>query len=59
MKKTEWVYESRPSGGGYCSAVIGIVNPDFKEYIKAQIVANYSSKYPDYKDVYEVNFCQT
>ncbi|WP_328803183.1 galactokinase [Ruoffia halotolerans] len=59
LKDTEGVYGARPSGAGYRGALIGLVNPDFKEHIKAQIDAIYPSKHPEYKDVYEVNFCQT
>lgn len=59
LKDTEGVYGARPSGAGYRGAVIGLVNPDFKEHIKGQIDAIYPSKHPEYKDVYAVNFCQT
>lgn len=59
LKETEGVYSVRPSGAGYRGTIIGLVNPDSKEYIEAQIDAIYPDKHPEYKDVYQVNFCQT
>lgn len=59
LKETEGVYGARPSGAGYRGAVIGLVNPEFKEQIKARIDEVYPVKHPEYKDVYEVNFCKT
>lgn len=59
LKETEGVYGNRTSGAGSRVAVIGLVNSDFKEHIKAQMNTIYPSKHPEYKDVYEVNFYQT
>lgn len=55
----EGVYGARPSGAGYRGAVIGLVNPAFKEEIKAKIDSQYPRRHPEYEDLYEVNFCQT
>lgn len=55
----EGVYGARPSGAGYRGAMIGLVNPNYKEQIKAKVDAEYSRKHPEYKDLYEVNFCKT
>lgn len=57
LKETEGVYGARPIGAGYRGAVIGLVNPEFKEQIKARIDEVYPAKHPKYKGVYEVNFC--
>lgn len=59
LRETEGVYGARPSGAGYRGAVIGLVNPAYKEQIKAKIDAEYPKQHPEYKDLYEVNFCQT
>lgn len=59
LRESEGVYGARPSGAGYRGAVIGLINPAFKEEIKAKIDEEYPREYPEYKDVYEVNFCQT
>lgn len=59
LKETVGVYGARPSGAGYRGAVIGLVNPEFKDQIKARIDEVYPVEHPDYKDVYAVNFCKT
>jgi len=59
LRQTEGVYGSRPSGAGYRGAVIGLINPAYKESIKKSIDEVYPVKHPEYKDVYAVNFCKT
>lgn len=59
LRNTDGVYGARPSGAGYRGAVIGLINPEYKESIKERIDAVYPVKHPEYKDVYEVNFCKT
>lgn len=59
LRETEGVYGARPSGAGYRGAVIGLVDPAYKEQIKAKIDKEYPRNHPEYKDAYEVNFCKT
>ncbi|WP_029315673.1 hypothetical protein [Aerococcus viridans] len=59
LKDADGVYCARPSGAGFRGAVIGLIDPAYKESIKAQIDAVYLVKYPEIKDKYEVNFCTT
>ena len=59
LKDAEGVYGARPSGAGFRGAVIGLIDPAYKESIKAQIDAVYPVEYPEIKDKYEVNFCIT
>lgn len=59
LRECEGVYGARPSGAGYRGAVIGLVDPAYKEQIKAKIDAEYPNYHPKYKDAYEVNFCKT
>lgn len=59
LRECEGVYGARPSGAGYRGAVIGLIDPAYKEQIKAKIDAEYPRRYPEYKDVYAVNFCKT
>ena len=59
LKDAEGVYGARPSGAGFRGAVIGLIDPAYKESIRAQIDAIYPVKYPEIKDKYEVNFCIT
>lgn len=59
LRDTDGVYGARPSGAGYRGAVIGLIDPKYKEQIKQAIDQGYPTKHPEYKDVYEVNFCKT
>ncbi len=59
LRKSEGVYGARPSGAGYRGAVIGLIDPAFKESIKEKVSAVYINKHPEHKELYEVNFCQT
>ena len=59
LKNSEGVYGARPSGAGYRGAVIGLINPAYKDQIKQNIDDLYPKNHPEIKDVYEVNFCKT
>ncbi|MGP4038802.1 GHMP family kinase ATP-binding protein [Gracilibacillus sp. D59] len=59
LKETEGVYGARFSGAGYRGCCIGLINPAYKEQIKANIDAVYPTQHPEYKDVYKVHFCKT
>lgn len=59
LKECEGVYGARFSGAGYRGCCIGLVNPEYKEQIKAAIDAVYPVKHPEFKDVYKVFFCKT
>lgn len=53
------VYGARFSGAGYRGCCIGLIDPDYKEEIRAKVEAEYLKKHPQYKDVYRINFCRT
>lgn len=59
LQEFEGIYGARPSGAGFCGAVIDLVDPSKKETIKAKIDAVYPVQFSAIKDVCEVNFCQT
>lgn len=59
LQESKGVYGARPSGAGFRGAVIGLVDPIYKEAIKEKIDSIYPEKYPEIKDKYEVNFCNT
>ncbi|MGP6146552.1 GHMP family kinase ATP-binding protein [Jeotgalibaca sp. A122] len=59
LKECKGVYGARPSGAGYRGAVIGLIDPNYKEEIKAKIDSVYPVRHPEIKDLYEVNFCKT
>jgi galactokinase/galacturonokinase len=59
LKNTPGVYGARFSGAGYRGCCIGLIDPKYKEPIKARLDQEYPKKHPEYKDVYQVNFCKT
>ena len=59
LRETEGVYGARPSGAVYRGAVIGLVNPEYKDAIKARIDEVYPIAHPQYKDVFEINLWKT
>lgn len=59
LRDCQGVYGARPSGAGYRGAVIGLIDPAYKEQIKAKIDEEYPRRHPEYKDAYAVNFCKT
>jgi galactokinase/galacturonokinase len=59
LRECKGVYGARPSGAGYRGAVIGLIDPAYKEEIKAKIDSVYPVRHPEYKDSYAVNFCKT
>ncbi|AMB99066.1 hypothetical protein AWM75_03195 [Aerococcus urinaehominis] len=58
LKTCPGVYGARPSGAGFRGAVIGLIDPAYKEQICQAIDDNYPQKYPEIKDRYEVNFAR-
>jgi len=59
LRKSEGVYGARPSGAGYRGAVIGLIDPAYKDQIKEAIDQEYPKAHPEIEEVYEVNFCKT
>lgn len=53
------VYGARFSGAGYRGCCIGLIDPKYKDEVKAQIDQIYPNVHPTYKDEYRVNFCKT
>lgn len=59
LKTTKGVYGARPSGAGFRGSVIGLIDPEYKDEIKAAIDAVFPGAHPEYADKYEVNFVKT
>ena len=59
LRECKGVYGARPSGAGYRGAVIGLIDPAYKDEIKAKIDEVYTRRHPEYADKYAVNFCKT
>ena len=43
----------------YRGCCIGLVNPNYKDAIKATVDRLYLAQFPQYKDTYRVTFCKT
>lgn len=59
MKDTAGVYGGRFSGAGFKGACICLVDPTKKESIKESITNRYLEKFSEYKNSFEIHFCQT
>ncbi len=59
FRNTPGVYGARFSGAGYRGCCIGLVNPNYKDAIKATVDRLYLAQFPQYKDTYRVTFCKT
>ena len=59
LKKTPGVYGARFSGAGYRGCCIGLIDPAYKDSIKATIDDQYLREYPEYRGRYQVNFAKT
>ncbi|MBN1580730.1 MAG: hypothetical protein JXA89_08490 [Anaerolineae bacterium] len=53
------VYGVRFSGAGFRGACIGLINPNYRDQIKAFIDAEYPTRHPDVAELYSVHFCRT
>jgi len=58
MREVKGIYGGRFSGAGFKGACITLVNPHYKKEIEEQITEAYLARFPQYKNVFEVFFCQ-
>ena len=59
LRESDGVYGARPSGAGFRGSVIGLIDPRYKDEIKARIDEVFPESHPEYADKYEVNFVET
>ena len=59
MKKAPGMYGARFSGAGYRGCCIGLVNPKFKSEIKHIIENEYLKLYPQFSNIFRIDFCKT
>jgi galactokinase len=57
MRKTEGIYGGRFSGAGFKGACIALVDPNKEEQIREYVTREYLKAYPQYKDSFEIFFC--
>lgn len=59
LHEAEGVYGARPSGAGFRGSVIGLIDPEYKDEIKAKLDEVFPDNHPEYADKYEINFVKT
>lgn len=59
LRKIEGVYGARFSGAGYRGCVIGLIDPSYKEHILKKVTSEYLTAYPEFSDVFQIDFCKT
>ena len=57
MKDTEGIFGGRFSGAGFKGACIALVDPEKLDSIRQTVTEKYLEKYPQYKDSFEIFFC--
>ncbi len=59
MLTTDGIYGGRFSGAGFKGACIALVNPNKKETIEKEVTEKYLAQFPQYKNSFQVFFCQS
>lgn len=57
MRKTDGIFGGRFSGAGFKGACIALVDPEKIDSIRESVTAEYLKAYPQYKDSFEIFFC--
>ena len=57
LRQTEGVYGGRFSGAGFKGACIALVDPSKEKSIREHVTREYLQQYPQYKDSFELFFC--
>lgn len=58
MRETPGIYGGRFSGAGFKGACIALVDPERLDEIREQVTEKYLALYPQYKDSFEIFFCE-
>ena len=59
MLTTDGIYGGRFSGAGFKGACIALVDPNKKETIEKEVTEKYLAQFPQYKNSFQVFFCQS
>ena len=57
MRQTPGIYGGRFSGAGFKGACIALVDPACEDSIREQVTKAYLAQYPQYKDSFQIFFC--
>lgn len=58
LRQSNGVFGARFSGGGFRGSCIALIDPDYRDDIKAAIDAEYPRAHPDVAEAYSVHFCR-
>ena len=59
MTQTEGIYGGRFSGAGFKGCCMGIINPDYEEFILNKVEKEYLEAFPHLKGKYSAHICDT
>jgi len=59
MSKTDGIYGGRFSGAGFKGCCLAIINPAYEESISKKIREEYLRRFPQYKESFNIYFCDT
>lgn len=57
MRETDGIFGGRFSGAGFKGACIALVDPSKEDSIREKVTKDYLARYPQYKDSFEIFFC--
>ncbi len=57
MRRTDGIFGGRFSGAGFKGACIALVDPAKLDTIRETVTREYLKEYPQYKDSFEIFFC--
>lgn len=57
MRETDGIFGGRFSGAGFKGACIALVDPEKTESIRKAVTKRYLERYPQYRDSFEIFFC--
>ena len=57
MRRTDGIYGGRFSGAGFKGACIALVDPSKEDAIRETVTREYLREYPQYRDTFEIFFC--
>ena len=59
MTECDGIYGGRFSGAGFKWCCMALIDPSYKEEIKAFVTHRYLESFPQYKDAFSVHFCKS
>ena len=58
IRQADGVYGGRFSGAGFKGACIALIDPEKEESVRRYVAEEYLKRYPQYRDTFEIFFCE-